>query len=55
MGLSTVFTYAPVLKDHISGGFRIIIITVVIAATAAILAPHVPEDPVSEEKTGGEG
>ena len=56
MALSSLFTYAPVLKNHISGGFRIIIITIVIAAAAAILAPHDPqEDTVSEEKTGGEG
>lgn len=38
MVLSTVFTYAPVLK-FISSGFRIIIITVVVAALAAVLAP----------------
>ena len=39
MALSTVFTYAPVLGTAISGGFRIIIITVVVAALAALLAP----------------
>jgi predicted branched-subunit amino acid permease len=38
MTLSTIFTYAPVLK-MISGGFRIIIITVVVAAFAAAFAP----------------
>jgi uncharacterized membrane protein YccC len=39
MVLSTVFTYAPVLGTAISGGFRIIIITVVVAALAAFFAP----------------
>ncbi|MBQ6588952.1 MAG: AzlC family ABC transporter permease [Butyrivibrio sp.] len=38
MVLSCVFTYAPVLK-MISGGFRIIIVTIVVAALAAIAAP----------------
>ncbi len=38
MALSTVFTYAPLLSV-ISSGFRIIIITVVVAAVAAIAAP----------------
>ncbi len=38
MLLSTVFAYAPYLK-LISSGFRIIIITVVVAAVAAIVAP----------------
>lgn len=38
MIMSCVFTYAPVLK-MISGGFRIIIVTVVVAAIAAIAAP----------------
>ncbi len=38
MVLSTVFYYAPVLK-LISSGFRIIIITVLVAAIAAIIAP----------------
>jgi predicted branched-subunit amino acid permease len=42
MLLSTIFTYAPVLK-LISSGFRIIIITVAVAALAAVLAP-VKED-----------
>ena len=36
--MSTVFTYAPVLSG-ISSGFRIIIITITIAAAAAYLAP----------------
>ena len=38
MLLSTVFTYAPYLK-MISSGFRIIIVTVAVAAAAAILSP----------------
>ncbi len=38
MALSTVFTYAPFLK-MISSGFRIIIVTMVVAALAAILSP----------------
>jgi len=38
MLLSSVFTYAPVLSS-ISSGFRIIIVTVVIATLAAIIAP----------------
>ena len=38
MALSTVFTYAPVIK-LISSGFRIIIVTVVVAAVAALIAP----------------
>jgi hypothetical protein len=40
----SVFTYVPVLASHISSGFRIIIITVVVAAFAAYFAP------VQEEK-----
>ncbi len=44
MGLSTVFTFAPFLKDHISGGFRIIIITIVVSALAAVFAPIKHED-----------
>lgn len=38
MVLSTLFTYAPFIK-MISSGFRIIIITVAVAAAAAVLAP----------------
>ena len=38
MVMSCVFTYAPVLK-MISGGFRIIIVTIVVAAIAAFAAP----------------
>ena len=43
MVLSSIFTYVPVLASHISSGFRIIIITVVVAAFAAYFAP-VQED-----------
>ena len=43
MVLSTVFTYAPVLKT-ISGGFRIIIVTVVVAAAAALICPRKEEE-----------
>ena len=42
MALSTVFTYAPVLK-MISSGFRIIIITLVVAAFAAVISPEKEE------------
>jgi predicted branched-subunit amino acid permease len=38
MAMSTVFTYAPLLST-ISSGFRIIIVTVVVAAVAAVIAP----------------
>lgn len=38
MAVSTVFTYAPGLRE-ISSGFAIIIITVLIAGMAAVLAP----------------
>ena len=44
MVLSSVFTYVPMLASHISSGFRIIIITVVVAAFAAFISP------VQEEK-----
>ena len=43
MAMSTLFTYAPVLKN-ISSGFRIIIVTIVIAGAAAALAPKEEED-----------
>ena len=43
MGLSCVFTYVPMIAKYISSGFRIIIITVVVAAFAAYFAP-VQED-----------
>ncbi len=38
MALSCVFTYTPILK-MISSGFRIIIVTVVVAAVAAVISP----------------
>jgi predicted branched-subunit amino acid permease len=38
MLLSAVFTYTPILRE-ISSGFRIIILTIVLAAAAAILFP----------------
>lgn len=43
MALSCVFTYVPLLK-MISSGFRIIIVTVVVAAFAAIIAPIKEEE-----------
>ncbi len=55
MLLSTAFSYLPVLADHISSGFRIIIITVVVAAVAAILAPADHEIDNEESVAGGEG
>ena len=47
MLLSSVFTYAPVLKT-ISSGFRIIIVTIVVAGAAAILAPADDEESAGE-------
>ena len=46
MALSFLFTRIPAL-DHISSGFKIIIITIMIAGAAAILFP-VKEEPVNE-------
>ena len=43
MALSTIFTFAPYLKA-ISSGFRIIIITVFVAAIAAVYAPVKEEE-----------
>lgn len=43
MAMSTVFTYAPVVSG-LSSGFRIIIVTVVIAAVAAWFAPRNEEE-----------
>lgn len=43
MAMSTIFTYAPVLKN-ISSGFRIIIVTIVIAGLAAAFAPDKDEE-----------
>lgn len=42
MVLSTVFTYAPVLRT-ISGGMRIIIVTVAVASVAAFVWPYEEE------------
>ncbi len=47
MCLSNLFTFTPVLKD-ISSGFRIIILTVLIASVAAIIRPV--EDKKEENK-----
>ena len=46
MALSFLFTRIPAL-DHISSGFKIIILTIMIAGAAAILFP-VKEEPVNE-------
>lgn len=43
MLLSTVFTFAPLLKD-ISAGIRVILLTVAVAGGAAVLAPIREED-----------
>lgn len=43
MILSSVFTYAPYLK-LLDSGYRIILITVVVAAIAAVVAPRKEED-----------
>lgn len=39
MGMSLIFTKVAVIADNISSGFRIIIITIVVAATAALMSP----------------
>lgn len=39
MALSTVFTYVPAIEKAVSSGFRIIIITIAVAAAAAVIAP----------------
>ena len=44
MAVSTVFTFAPLLRD-ISGGIRVIILTVAVAAVAAWAAPVKEEMP----------
>ena len=44
MAASTVFTFAPLLRD-ISGGIRVIILTVAVAAVAAWAAPVKEEMP----------
>ena len=43
MAASLIFTYAPVLRN-ISSGFRVIILTIVIAGAAAAIRPVDPED-----------
>ena len=47
MLLSTVFHYAPVLKN-ISDGFVIIIVTVIIAGLAAYMFPHTGKEASSD-------
>ncbi len=54
MGLSTVFTYWSFISEHISSGFRIIIITVVISAIAAYAAPVRPGAEGTEASRGGD-
>ena len=54
MGLSTVFTYWSFLSQHISSGFRIIIITVVISAIAAYVVPVRPGADDLEAPEGGD-
>ena len=39
MGMSLIFNKVAVIADNISSGFRIIIITIVVAATAALMSP----------------
>ena len=48
MALSTVFTFAPLLKE-ISSGFRIILITVLLSALAAFFFPIEEKDPAETE------
>ena len=48
---SFVFTKLPGLRE-ISSGFRIIILTLVIAGVAAVVHPI--RNPINEEKVGGE-
>ena len=48
MALSTLFTFAPVLKE-ISSGFRIILITVLVSALAAFFFPVEEKDPAETE------
>ena len=55
MALSTVFTYVPFIADTISSGFRIIIITIAVAAAAAFIAPiNDTAKTSSEAPAGGE-
>ena len=44
MAASALFAYAPLLRD-MSGGIRIIVLTVLLAAGAAWLAPVREEEP----------
>ena len=46
MAVSLLFTWIPVLNS-ISSGFRIILLTLLIAGGAAVLFP-IPEDPDDE-------
>lgn len=48
MGLSALFAYAPVLRE-ISSGFRIIILTIIIASAAAVLFPVEDEGGAANE------
>ncbi len=54
MAMSTLFTYVPAISQHISSGFRIIIITVVISALAAHFAPVEQEEEAPEAAVGGD-
>ncbi len=49
MALSALFTWVPVIKE-LSSGFRIILITVAVAAGAAVLAPVTEEEDGDAEK-----
>lgn len=53
MALSTLFTYAPVLKA-VDSGYRIIIVTVAVAAAAALLSPIPDEEQDQAEASGGD-
>lgn len=52
MALSTVFAYVPFLSERISAGFRIIIVTVCVAAAAAVISPK--RDTEEDNIAGGE-
>ena len=54
MVLSTLFTYLPLVSEYISAGFRIIIITVVISALAAVIAPVREEEEPDMAALGGD-
>ena len=53
MGLSTLFAYLPLISEHVSSGFRIIIITVVVSAVAAALSP-IKEEKEASATSGGD-